>query len=371
MLKARAIGVMFLFFTSSSILAAENEYVTLRGYLSTSFDDNVTFSSANQKKDVVQSVLLGLDFNLQTSRNQFLAQCDLSRNLYFDNSSFDNTAYKMRLIDVFEISPRLRLSASNAYLRREEPSSFDDQFGRTSGRYRRDNNQFDMQFDYQVKSQMILQWMYTHQYTGYSRQDLEDTDKHQVGARVEYQFNESNRLGAGYEYSRRFFEKANEFTGHSVFVDYGHSLSAQLNFSVRAGEDFIANSTIVSTRQARYDVSLINDIDKTTRGGLKYRRGLSTYSYSQDLFDSYQFSLELSRELTSRLRINTAGFFGQGEYKKSRIRDCLSGVSVSAEYSFTEQISSGFEYSYSQTNSNQNIRSYERNLVSLQMKLRF
>lgn len=369
----RRIGLAFLLFFSFRIVQAlaEGDHFDIRGRLKTTYDDNVTFAHTNKLSDVLQTVLVGLDFKADTSRNSFLAQLDLSRNFYFENKSFDNTTVGLRLSDGFEFSDRLRLTTSDDYQRSEDPRSFDDQFGRSSGRYRTDRNQINLGLDFDLNSHTMLQYTYGHEYTGYSRKDLEDTDMHHTGGRVQYAFDDANRIGVGYDYSRRFFETGNELVDHTIYGDYGHSFTKQLNLTVKAGQDMIDSDSSGKSRQARYEINLLNDIDETTNAGLKYTRGLNSYAYSQDLFDAYRFSATFGKELTSRFFAQGAVFYGEGEYKQSKVRDRLSGLNAGVTYAVTQNIGAGISYSFSETKSNQDSRSYQRNAVGFQVNMKF
>jgi hypothetical protein len=320
---------------------AENDHLDVRAQLTTSYDDNVTFAHTNQKRDFLESVLLGIDLKADSSRNRLLGQLDLTRNFYFDNSSFDNTAVGLRLRDDFEVSQRLRLNATDDFTSAEAPNSFDDEFGRTNGRYRTDKNELGLGADYDLSSHTLFQWTYGHEYTGYSRRDLSDTDMHRTGGRIQYAFDEANRIGAGYDYSHRFFATGNEIVDHTVYGDYGHNFTRQLSLNLKAGEDFIDSERTGNAQNVRYEASLTNDVNATTRGVLKYTRGLSSYANSENLFDSYRLSLTFGRELTQRMVVYGSGFYGVGEYQQTRIKDKLSGIGIGLNYSFSDEVSPG------------------------------
>jgi len=365
------LGFLLFLTIGATYVFAERDYFDIRGQLTTSHDDNVTFASTNEKSDVLQTILVGLDFKSEASRNKFLARVDIYQNFYFDNRSFDNTGVSLSLTDDFEVSERLRLNASDNFESAQAPGSFEDEFGRTNGRYRTDQNYLNLGADFDLNSHALLQATYGYDYTAYSREDLNDTQMQHTGGRFQYSIDEANRIGVGYDYSRRFFESGTALSGHTIYGDYGHSFTKQLSLKLKAGQDFINSDLNGSSKQARYEVTLANDINATTRGSLNYRRGLNSYATSQNLFDSYQVSAALGRELTPRLVAGGVAFYGEGEYQQTQIKDKLAGASVGLNYSFSENISSGINYSFSETDSNDTTRSYQRNVISFQTLMKF
>jgi opacity protein-like surface antigen len=367
----RGIGLILALLLCTVDAQAYVKEVSTRGQLSTSYDDNVTFAYTNVTADVSQSLLAGLDLKLEGSRNKFLAQADVLHNLYMNNSSFNNMGVVFRASDLLELSSRMHLNFLDNYERSEEPRSFDDAFGRNNGRYRTDKNNFYLGFELDVSSQMLLEWTYRNEFIGYSRDDLDNSFLNQAGGRVQYAIDDANWVGLGYEFALRDFSSGTNITNNSLAVDFGHYFTKQLQLVLKVGEDFIDQDTFGRSQQTRYEASLLNDLDETTHASLRYRRGLNSSAYSKDLFDSYQVSASLSRELTRRITVSGAGFYGQGEYQQSNIHDELLGVGAGINYALSQHLKIGLNYSYSETVSNQNVRSYRRNFVSVQTQLRF
>ncbi len=351
--------------------AAEGENFGVRGQLATNYNDNITFAHTNVFADLIETTLVGLDLKKQWQRNNFLAQIDLAHDFYFRNKSFDNTIVVFRALDLYELSDRMRFNLSENYERAQEPRSFDDAFGRNSGRYRTDRNKLKLQYELDLSSHASIEVTYGNEFTGYSRADLDNTVLNQPGTRFQYAFNEVDRVGLGYTFSLRDFESGSQIQGNSVIVDFGHNFTKQLQVVMKAGEDFISEDTIGSSHNVRYELSLLNDIDQATHAGLRYQRGLNSYAYSHDLFDSYQISANFARELTQRISLSGAGFYGQGDYQQSRVHDELLGAATQVNYALSEHSQIGLTYNYAKTISNQDSRSYQRNFVGIQLQLKY
>lgn len=276
----------------------------------------------------------------------------------------------LRASDRYELSSRMRVNVSDSYQRAQEPQSFDDAFGRNSGRYRTDQNRFSLKSEWDLSPYALFELTYANEFTGYSRRDLDNTTLNQIGPRFQYAFDDANRVGVGYIFSSRDFESGALIQGNSVVVDFGHNFTKQLQLVLKAGEDFINDESTGNSQHTRYEVSLLNEIDATTHAQISYKRGLNSYAYSKDLFDSYQISAALGRELTARISISGAGFYGKGEYQQSGISDELAGLGIQAQYAFSPQVQGGLNYNYAQTVSNQDARSYHRNFVGVQLQIK-
>ena len=86
-MKKIFIVLMSVFFAGVLRAEAESKNFALRSRLQTSYNDNVTLAHQDEISDVVQTVLLGLDFKRITQRNNFLLQADVARNFYFEKSA--------------------------------------------------------------------------------------------------------------------------------------------------------------------------------------------------------------------------------------------------------------------------------------------
>ncbi len=353
------------------IALAEGRNFTLRGQMATSYDDNITFAHSHAIADFLQTILVGLDFKSEKSRNNFLMQADVSQNFYFHNQSFNNSAVLFRAKDLFEVSERLRLNASESFESTEEPRSFDDAFGRNSGRYRTDRNRFKVGGEVDISSHALGQLSYHNEFTGHSRAGIDDSDLNMMSSRVEYDFDDTNRAGLSYEYALRSYSSGKDIIINSLIVDYGHHFTKQLEWVVKVGEDFIDSEISGRSQQARYEMSLLNDIDEATHAALTYRKGLSTSTYSKNLFDSYQVSASLAREVTQRTALNGSAFYGRGEYRETHIEDKLSGLGLGVSYAVSQKMDVGLDYSFSKTGSTDGTRSFERNFFGANAKFKF
>lgn len=356
---------------TAGLARAEDKHFSVRGAESTNYDDNVTFSHNKVIRDVVQTLQAGMDIKNETSRNSLLMQADIGQNFYAHNNAFNNTAVTFSVTDLFEISQRLKLNMMDHYDRADEPRSFEDAFGRTTGRYRTDRNRFSAALDFDLNSQTKLSGTYRNEFTGYSRKDLDNSFLNQTGGHIDFHFNDANRIGGEYQYALRRFESGTDIAAHAVKAEYGHHLTSQLELVLKAGGDFLYDTSTGHSSGGDYEASLVNDIDRKTQALLSYRRGLNSYAYSKDLFDSWQISAAFSRDIARRISAQGTAFYGRGSYRQSRIKDNLAGAAFGIRYSLTEQCRVGIQYNFSETESSQSSGSYHRNFAGLQTEMKF
>jgi opacity protein-like surface antigen len=344
--------------------------VEVKGSTRVAYDDNVTFQH-DPVSDIITSMNAGIGLKAEGSRYGLNAAASITHHIYSDNSSFDNTEFDTAVDGHWDFSERDRLKFSDSYTHAEDPRSFEDAFGRENGRYTYDRNGFKLRYDRDLNAHLSAYTHYDQALNYYSRNDLSDSIQHTVGGGVEYAIDSADIVGLGYDYAKRFFTPGPEIAVNSIFGTYRRYFTTQLYLDAKVGSDFIDSESRGHDSRLRTEISLTSDVDENTRAGISFRKGLSTSSYSQNLFDSYQFSAQWARQLTRRINAGFNAFYGKGEYQVINIRDRSLGAGVGASYSLTAKSTIGLNYTYSDTESNVSSRSYKRNYVQLGMQVHF
>ncbi len=352
----------------SSAFASMN--MELKGSTVVAYDDNVTFQH-DPISDVITSVNAGIGLKAEGSRYGLNGSVSVAHHFYSKHSSFDNTEFDTKLDGHWELSERDRLKFTDSYTHAEDPRSFEDAFGRVNGRYTYDRNDFSTRYERDLNENLSAFAHYDQDLNYYSRNDLSDSIQHTIGGGIQYAIDSANIVGFGYDYAKRFFTPGPEIGVNSIFGTYRRYFTKQLYLDTKVGSDFIASEGRGHDSQLRTEISLTSDVDENTRAGISFKKGLNTSSYSQNLFDSYQFSAQWARQLTSRINAGFNAFFGKGEYQVISIHDRSLGAGVGASYSLTAKSTIGLNYTYSDTESNVSTRSYKRNYIQLGMQIRF
>ena len=110
--------------------------------VSTSYDDNVTFVKDDKKSDIVTNLTVGLDAKKEGKTYQFNMGGNFTQHLFADESSFNKNSQDVIIDFQKEFFKYDRISVTNNFVNADEPRSFEDDFGRTSGRYSYYRNTF-------------------------------------------------------------------------------------------------------------------------------------------------------------------------------------------------------------------------------------
>ena len=131
------------------------------------------------------------------------------------------------------------------------------------------------------------------------------------------------------------------------------------------GVDFIAAYNERDYERPLIQASLVNEGDENTHGDLTFVKEYQANPYTEDLFNYWQASTSLTRQVLRRLSGSISGFYGEGDYVTLNITDKLSGVTLGMIYELTKNVKGDFGYRFSHTDSTVNSRDYSKNTVSL------
>lgn len=345
--------------------------VKVLGSLSETYDDNVAYTKTNKKDDLITNAKIGLSakYEGKTEGLEFLG--NVARHAYMDNSNYDNTSEDFSISAKKEFSAYDRAVLSDAFVHAEEPRSFEDEFGRTSGRYSYYRNRFNLAFSKDFSKEFTLIGRYANDLDWYSRSDQSDSTQNRVGFEGDYIISSHTTVFGAYDYYKRDFDPGSSATTNSLTAGVRQYFTNQLFLDANTGVDFIKSYNNKEYSKPRFSLSLTDDIDDTTRVTAAFDKRYYTNSSTQDLFNYYQASVNLFKRLLQRLGFNASGFYGKGKYEVFNIKDTLKGASAGFTYDIKEDIKANLNYSYSKTTSNDTSRDYVKNVVSLGITIQF
>lgn len=343
----------------------------VKGSVSTAYDDNVTFVREDKKSDNVTNVLIGLGAKQEGKTYRLNMEGNLTQHLFADNSSFNNNSQDMNIDFQKELSPYDRFSIANKFVHAEEPRSFEDDFGRTSGRYSYYRNIFDAQYTRDLSKHVSIQGRYGNENYSASREDARDSLLHRVGFDVNYIKSSATAFLLGYDFTTRHIDAGGNAVVHALAAGFRHFLTKQLYLDTRAGVSFVEAFDGSNTAEPSVIVALTNDFSETDSAGLSYRKTSTPSSYTADIFDSWQVTASLSRQLLERLKMAVSVFFGEGDFQALSINDKQTGVNTRLSYDVRENVTAFLAYTRSEVDSNVDTRSYGRNWVEVGVRVVF
>jgi hypothetical protein len=368
-----ALSVVFCFIRPGAAFSASLGNVQLTPYASIKeiHDDNITFTKDNTRDDFITQTSLGLKAAYDGKTQSADMSGTIDWNAFAQNRSFNNLSQEFSVNAAKELSPYDRLALSEAFRHAEEPRSFDDQLGRTAGRYSYCQNQASLVYTREITKQLSTSFNYSHSLVTYSRSDLTNSYLNKMGVDSQYAFSSASIAIVSYAFSRRTFGSGSPALTHTVTAGGRRYLTGKLYLEGASGVNFLKAYTGRRYTKPFFNCSLNNTIDAITFANISFIRQYSPNANLGDIFNSWQVSAGFSRQLLRKLAGNCSLFYGKGAYISADIKDTFTGVNTGLAYDLREKIQLLLEYGYAQTTSNYANREYARNSISAGLKMSF
>jgi hypothetical protein len=345
--------------------------VEVTGSVSETYDDNITYIKDDPKDDFIANASVGMKAKFEDRMRSLELNGHVTQQFFKEYSSFNNTSEDLSVNFLNDFSKFAHLALSDTFTHADEPRSFEDEFGRTAGRYSYLKNKFNAVFSKEVRKQLTLSARYGNEAYVYSRDDLSDSYLNSFGLGGDYAFSSKTIGSLSYDFSQRAFDPGTSANTNTLSAAVRQYFTNQLYFDGRSGVEFIdAYNGSNYTKPLLY-AAITDEFTETTRGTIAYTKQYYTNSSTQDLFNYWQISSNITRQLFPRLAMNFSGFFGEGEYTSLSITDELKGISAGFTYDIMKNIRGNLSYSYSATTSNQSDREYTKNAVTVGMQIVF
>jgi len=339
--------------------------------LSTSYDDNVTFVKDDKKSDNVTNVIIGLGGRREGKTYRLDIGGDIIRHVFAHNSSFSNNSQDFHIDLQKEISKYDRISVTNRFVHAEEPRSFDEDFGRTSGRYSYYRNTFNSVYVRDFSQHVSMEGHYGNENYRISEANGRDSFLHSLGLDVNYIKSSATAFLFGYDFTTRHVDGSGRANVHTLDTGLRHWLTRQLYMDGRAGISFVEAFDGGRASEPSVVVGLTNDFNETDSIRLSYSQTSTPSSFSADIFDAWRITADLKRQLLERLKMSATVFFGEGTFDALSIQDRQTGVSTRFSYDVRKDVIAFLAYTYSEVDSNLETRGYNRNLVEMGVRIIF
>lgn len=152
-------------------------------------------------------------------------------------------------------------------------------------------------------------------------------------------------------------------------------MTKQLYLDATGGVDFI-NSVLqdkeITGIGGYIKVLLTNEFENTNVRVSFERRGEPNI-YRKELFDLWQTSVGITRQLLKRFGCSFSGFYGQATSKSSDVTEKLLGTDIAFTYEFSENLKGNLRYAHSERTSTvvTKIPEYNRNTILSGLTIEF
>jgi hypothetical protein len=318
-------GLLIIFFARANAAEINGVHIETHASVSESYDDNVTMVKDDAKDDLVTNIRPGISAVYEDDRKSWAVSADINQPIFVTNPKF-NKPYEF--VDVSfkqELTKYDRISITDAFKHTYEPVSFSDVFVRTTGRYGYYTNDLALGYERDLSKQGVFKADYAHRLDEFSRGDLSDAYMNSFGFGLDYALDSATQALLAYNFANRNFSPGDDATKNTLSLTMGRFLTKQLSLKGQAGVEFISAYDNSNMTKPLFLVSLEDEINETTGAGLTFLKVYDTNAYVQDMFNKWEVSGYLNRELLKNLVCSLTAFYGTGKYVDSGIRDTVNG----------------------------------------------
>ncbi len=331
------------------------------------FDDNVTFVKSSKKWDLITELAAGLHATYEGRRHLLDLKAGTVEHIFARETSFNNNSQNVDLDYRYLLTDRDTLRLKDKFKNYEDPRSFDEQFGRTNGRYRRILNSADLEYLRQFNEQWAGTLRYGNDINLLSRSDLRDSYTHRAGFDIKYAASTATIYSLVYEFLRQSFERtdsvpSNAASVNSLGLGLKRYVSKRVFFEGIGGIDLISDFASKILLKPRIMGSLNLDLDeKTQLQFLKYEMRSSPSTYQSSIFTNQRISTAVQRQVSERLNMTAGAFYGHGEFESSNVKDNFFGANAVLNYELTKNLKLSLSYTFNLVDSNNVFREYAKN----------
>lgn len=343
------------------------------GTVTESYSNNITYNNNNENKqeDFLTKLFLGFDVKYTGKKRSIGLSSSMERHLFLNEDNDKIPTERLNLYFDNEFSNYYRISITNDYSHTQVPYTFEEEFGRYKGKYDRHSNKFNIRYSREISKEITITTGYSLNLISTDLEGADDSSQNSLNVNA-YYAKELNRYNLSYSYSARGRTNVQQFA-----TGLRRDLTKNLFVEVTAG---LSTSSIggVEYTNENYSVALGNEIllDERTSGYISYSRRIQIVQDREGVFDNWRVSANLKRDILEELIGNISIFYGQGSYLSTNETEEFLGANAKLNYNIWEakkgqKLSAHLGYTYSELNSNDETRGYQRGTADLGIAAQF
>lgn len=335
------------------------------------YDDNITSAENDVKRDFSTLFSFGLEglYDAKTESLKFSGV--INHEVFAKEDDYNNTSEDLNLTFKKEFSAYDRIVVDNKFTHADQPRSFEDEFGRSAGRYDYYKNYFTTGFDHDFTEQFTVKLKYANQFYDPSIKTASNSRMNRPGLQADYKFSSKSIGSVYYDYHNYAFDPGGTATKHAPALGWRQYFTEKVYADIKAGFDHINTVTDSSTTQGNYSAGLFHELTETATAGILFSKSHDFNYYSSDLFDNWRVSMFLAKQISERISMNLGLFSGGGKFIQGGTKETFNGASVAAGYDINENVKATISYMISQRDSSAAGDDYQKNTVSLGLTVKF
>ncbi|MBI4707269.1 MAG: hypothetical protein HY761_05025 [Candidatus Omnitrophica bacterium] len=359
-----------LFFVSTGAHALQYKGLDLKisGTTSETYDDNLTFSKADKKEDFITALGLNMSTAYEGKRR------------FLNLAGGFNYGFNARYKDIKNSSEYLNLNFKNEFSNYDDitlnynfshsstPGSFQEAFGRVSGRYESYANNYGVHYLRNLSEHFSISAMYNY---SSSKAELEEVDKwwqSSYGINCNYLYSTDTSVVLSYSHANSSSDVVIESTSIGLRQNISITKAIQLSGNVGMSSTSAENS---KSSALNMDIALQYEIDQKTNFSLAYTKNIQTYPNTDDAYRNWQINSSLAHNFLEQLNSTISSFYAEGKSISTDITNRFLGVSFLLQYEISEHLTTSLNYVYSNSNSTNELGGYNRDAVTANVSLNF
>ncbi len=319
------------------------------------YDDNVTFADQNEKEDFITMAGLGLGVKYEGKTRSLDVLASVSNQTFAKNSDFNNITENLLLNFKNEFSEYDRISLMNNFSHSDAPlfnqgqDFFDDQFGRSNGRFEYFKNKLNLAYTKDISKQLTTIAKYDSQvdlFSG-SSTDFRNSFLNKLGLGAEYLFSSTTTSLFSYDFTDRRFEGGADASINEITAGVRQYITKKMYFEGRAGANFVNSFDDENITKPVIRTSLSYQKGADILARLSFEKKHDTSPYEEDIFDNWRTTASVTRQLLERLKCSLSVFYGEGEYISANSEQKFLGMNSTLLYDITRYLKGNLTYTYS------------------------
>ncbi len=371
--------------------------VKLLGRIAEGYNNNITFASTGEDKieGFLTTTELGLDMQYSGKRRvvglnglagwqiptKTLAVANSYQNIVFsfqeefseyDNISLNNNfthtqvpgiiAEDADLIECRKLEERFGRDVGKLY---PKCNKFLGEFGRYTGRFNSYSNTINFNYTREFSERVNIGTNYSYGQNWFSEVGTQDSYNNTIGINATFIQSIATAFSLSYRLSNSSYKNGGDISTQSFSVGMRKYITQRIYFSGDLGMNFTSSNDAISIW-----ASFTDEIDEKTVAAISYNKEISISSDREELFNNWLITGNLSKQFLENLRGSLSGFYGQGTFDSTGIKDTLTGASAGLDYKFWENkkganIAGRLGYTYSKLDSTDETRGYDRGSLDI------
>jgi hypothetical protein len=368
------------------------------------YTNNITFAKDDEDRieQFTTLAILGLNLNYEGKKGRVGFDGQIRRPIRFDDSDVRNSSDILTLNVQHDFSQYDGINLYNRFTHTKVPGSIevrrsDDKcedlykrfglnaivndpecsefavefFGREQGDFDSYENSFHFNYTKFFSEKIKIRTEYGNRLYDSTKRGSNDSFTNRYSVFLSYQYDYTRAFSLFYELRNTDYDRGDDISIDSVKAGIRQYLTKRILINGNIGMDFAPSTDTLSI-----DASVLGELDEKSTMQIFFSRSVQSAVDREDVFRNWQVTCRYSRSFSEDFKGFSSVYYGQGDFVSADFTDTLLGASVSVHNVFWQHkkgssLTGIFGYSYSQLDSTNSERGYERSSVTASLTLSF